>query len=1051
MASQQQQPQQPRRAETQPQPQPQVEPSQRGFSWSQWLDTGSQGLSLATAATSAGFSTAKFFTSTGIEIAKRATQYSLALPAYAYDLASADQDGTAARGVHSIVGSVFDGVSMLALGAVDISGNITAAALGAASTGLTSLSSALSSELARSLTSFARLVQRNWNHVDDATMPPGGIPQYSIIQITRALTAWVSIQLVTRPAHEQRILAGLDELDIDQLQKEVQRLKVADQQQHQRDAPQAGADNSKPRITSESRIGTDGGDVITAEIGQQHAPDTATTTPLTVTKESTQAPDGQALTPAQTLLAFDRYSRLVLGIYGGVAMRYFGVDIPPPQQDPTVQGAGVVPPPSQEQQQEDHDTELKHDEADFLAAAATLDVSQTYAEAEASGLMPGGWAAEADGSDRFKFVLDPEEIYPEGISGSTSVERDHNTPGHITPPSRDNSGAVPGPQQQPSFNVLDHDQRPPMTYSLIDLISGKHDDDVFHQLAGVQRGTAEAGVYSSTSYNTTGRPVPSRPKFYVVTDHSAQKVVLVLRGTLTFGDVAADLTCDSVPFENMDTSRRQQEMDDELPDAPPSKGQWHDDDKAYVVHEGMYHTVLSIGGSRQAPVHRAVARALQQNPTYDLDITGHSLGAGLAALLALLWVGLPALDDPVRHDDKLVGRTSVRSGLPPGRKLHAYCFGVPSVMSAPLGRRCAPFISSWTHSWDIVSRFSLGHVLDIRNACAWLAYEERISQPVAPPKKSRATNAASKEERRKERRRAKSEKRDQRRAKRAERKSSSRRGTASNASSRDPTEVNEAASAVATDAAVALADRGEPVLVGSPSGSSSVSPFMPVGTDDGMTESSVAGDSDEEEDEDSSDVDDEEEDEDEDEGEAEQPESSSQRREGPPFDMTNLIKQAFAHVASAPKEGTVPGATASSSAPPPNGQAQTAYDYTTSFIGRAAQPRFASPIEEAEARRKTEEVFWSLRRTLEANMRHVELYPPGDVMITYEEGDLLVPARTVSALQKQKRRLFVLKDGEGKGMGRRQDVFGQIEFRTGFMARHMPHVYHHTLKAVLES
>ncbi|CAD6901831.1 unnamed protein product [Tilletia controversa] len=1046
MSSQQQHEQPPRAAEPEPEPEPGHEQQpQRSFTWSQLFDTGSQGLDLATAATSAGFSTAKFFTSAGIEIAKRATQYSLALPAYAFDLASADTDGSAARGVHAIVGSVFDGVSMLALGAVDISGNITAAALGAASTGLTSLSSALSSELARSLTSFARLVQRNWNHVDDASMPPGGIPQYSIIQITRALTAWVSIQLVTRPMHEQRILAGLDELDIDHMQKEVKRLKEEDQQQHQRDAPQKPDDtNSKPRITSESRIGPDGGDVITAEIGQQHSHEApggaAEATPLTVTKETTQTPDGQPLTPAQTLLAFDRYSRLVLGIYGGVAMRYLGVDIPPPRQpqDPTTQGAGVVPPPEQQEEpQEDHDTELKHDEADFLAAAATLDLSQTYAEAEASGLMPGGWEAEADGSDRFKFVLDPEEIYPEQVFGSTAVERNHASPGHTTPPSRDNSGTSaprpPGPQQRASFNVLDHDQRPPMTYSLIDLLSGKHDDDVFHQLAGVERGTAEAGVYSSTSYRSTGRPVPSRPKFYVVTDHSAKKVVLVLRGTLTFGDVAADLTCDSVPFENMDASRPVPEMD-ELPDAPPSKGQWHDDDKAYVVHEGMYHTAVSIGGSRETPVHRAVSRALAQNPAYDLDITGHSLGAGLAAILALLWVGLP------HHEGDggrvpLVGRTSARSGLPVGRKLHAYCFGVPSVMSAPLGRRCVNFISSWTHSFDVVSRFSLGHVLDIRNAIAWLAYEERVSQPA--PARSASASASARAAAREERRKAKGQKRDQRRLKREERRTASRRGTAAaGAGGMDPTEVDVAASALADDAAAALADRGEPVSDAAASFSSSPSPFVPVETDDEMTESSVAGDDDDEDDEE------EEEDVDED----EQPEPTTQRREGPPFDMTNLIKQAFAHIASAPKEGVPPSPSSSSQSQSQPDRAQTAYDYTASFLSRATQPRFSSPADERAARAKTEDVFWALRSTLEANMRHVELYPPGDVLVTFDEGDLLGPGPG------QKKRLFLLKDGEGsRGCGRRQAVFGQIEFRTGFLARHLPQVYHGTLKAVLDT
>ncbi|KAK0538563.1 hypothetical protein OC842_001256 [Tilletia horrida] len=1110
-------------------PQP---PPQRGWSWSQILDTGSQTLNLATAATSAGFSTAKFFTSTGIEIAKVATQYSLALPAYAYDLASAtttaDGDGgpAAARSVHALVGSVFDGVSMLALGAVDLSGHITSAALGAASTGLTSISSAISSELARSLASFARLVQRNWNHVDDS-LPPGGLPAYSIIQITRALTAWVSIQLVTRPQHEQRILAGLQELDVAQLEKDVKQLRLVDQQQRQREEQQAHATggpngapaDDRPRITSESRIGTDGGDVITAEIGHSHAGTSASAAPaLTVGTDATQPiNDSKPLTPAQTMLAFDRYSRLVLGIYGGVALRYMGVDVPhpalvpqPPSNDEST-GAGVVPPPEAGgAPQEDHDTELKHDEADFLAAAATLDLSQTYAEAEASGLFPGGWKAHEDGSDRIKFVLDPEDVY-----GSTAVERDHATPGYTTPPSVSASASTSAAQQAsaasvggtgpgvattatspveatPSFNVLEHDQRPPMAYSLIDLISGKHDDDVFHQLAGVQRGHAEAGVYSSTAYRSHGRPVPSRPKFYVVTDHAAHKVVLVLRGTLSFGDVAADLTCDSVLYENMDVRRAAPPRataaegsgpaQEEAPDAPASQGQYHDDDGAYVVHEGIYHTALSIGGSREAPVHRAVSRALEQNPSYDLDITGHSLGAGLAALLALLWVGMP---EKAQHSGAVQGRTSEASGLPAGRKLHAYCFGVPCVMSAPLGRRCAPFISSWTHSWDIVSRFSLGHVLDIRNALAWMAYEERVTQAEAATAAASSERARERAARREERRREKKERRRERRGKKAARRTRRGAGYAEHQRQKDAEaaaaaaaaaaavvesatagaavkseknmeDVDRAASAVAADAAAALADLGEPV--------------------------SAAAATEDPEDEEMDD--DDEDDDEEDEEEEEEPAAEERPRpSGPPFDMTSLIKQAFAHIASTPRQAGPSTEPASSSSPNSTGPppafagygptaAQSAYEYAASFLNRATQAaRSASSSPESEAaRRQTEQVFWGLRRTLEANMRHVELYPPGDVLITFEDGDLLRPAypfppstsssepaapapsgsAAAAAAVAARRRLFVLKDEGERGMGKRQDVFGQIEFRTGFLARHLPDKYHATLKAVLD-
>lgn len=210
-----------------------------------------------------------------------------------------------------------------------------------------------------------------------------------------------------------------------------------------------------------------------------------------------------------------------------------------------------------------------------------------------------------------------------------------------------------------------------------------------------------------------------------MTDHDAKKVILVLRGTLSLGDAAADLTCDSIPFENMDAfnpaPRRSAKI---VPNRPPASGEFHDDDTAMLVHEGMYLTALAIGGRIDAPVHQALAQALENHPGYDLDLIGHSLGGGVSALLALLWVGTP----PNNLTEPLSGRTSATSGLPPGRRVRAYCFAPPAVMSAPLARRCATFINGWANSYDAVPRLSLGSILDIRNACAWLLYEQKQSQ-----------------------------------------------------------------------------------------------------------------------------------------------------------------------------------------------------------------------------------------------------------------------------------------------------------------------------------
>jgi len=131
--------------------------------------------------------------------------------------------------------------------------------------------------------------------------------------------------------------------------------------------------------------------------------------------------------------------------------------------------------------------------------------------------------------------------------------------------------------------------------------------------------------------------------------------------------------------------------------------------------EGIYLTAQEIGLPGR-PVHRAVSRALTLNPTYSLDICGHSLGAGCAALLALMWGSTET------------GLTHSKSGLPINRKIHAYCFAVPCVSNQHLSKRMRTLVTSFVVSYDLVSRLSLGSVLDVRNACAWLCYEDEQSR-----------------------------------------------------------------------------------------------------------------------------------------------------------------------------------------------------------------------------------------------------------------------------------------------------------------------------------
>ncbi|XP_037973508.2 diacylglycerol lipase-beta isoform X2 [Plutella xylostella] len=95
--------------------------------------------------------------------------------------------------------------------------------------------------------------------------------------------------------------------------------------------------------------------------------------------------------------------------------------------------------------------------------------------------------------------------------------------------------------------------------------------------------------------------------FCVIADHERESIVVAVRGSISLRDIFTDLTAGSEKFEA-----------DGLPEDT-------------AAHKGM-----SMGAAkllkRLSPV---LDRAFQQFPHYDLILTGHSLGAGVAVLVAL--------------------------------------------------------------------------------------------------------------------------------------------------------------------------------------------------------------------------------------------------------------------------------------------------------------------------------------------------------------------------------------------------------------------------------
>lgn len=200
---------------------------------------------------------------------------------------------------------------------------------------------------------------------------------------------------------------------------------------------------------------------------------------------------------------------------------------------------------------------------------------------------------------------------------------------------------------------------------------------------------------------------------YVAVDDAAKAVVLTCRGTMGLSDILTDLTC---AFETIAVEGGRS-------------------DRHYQVHSGMLASTRRLC-NENSTVMQTLRMALEDNPDYGLVITGHSLGGGVAALAA---VELSCPSDLFRQQ-ALRRRadtghsiqhpriytpfvTSLDSGLPPGRPIHAYAYGVPAVASPDLSTHCKGLVTSIIHGHDFVPTLSLGMVHDFKNIAHALSAE----------------------------------------------------------------------------------------------------------------------------------------------------------------------------------------------------------------------------------------------------------------------------------------------------------------------------------------
>ncbi|BGP05603.1 hypothetical protein JCM10049v2_001409 [Rhodotorula toruloides] len=205
---------------------------------------------------------------------------------------------------------------------------------------------------------------------------------------------------------------------------------------------------------------------------------------------------------------------------------------------------------------------------------------------------------------------------------------------------------------------------------------------------------------------------------YVALDHSIKAVVLACRGSLGLSDILTDLTCSYEPISVHD-------------------GEPHG---SYFVHSGMYGSATVL---QRGTVHDVIRDALKRFPDYGLVICGHSLGGGVASLLSLLWSSRSStFAEHARSIEQHTGHsiahppistpfvTSFSSGLPPGRPISCYTYGVPCVASPDLVAYCRGLVTSTIHNYDIVPTLSLGVLRDFKSMAMGFYAEQGVCEEI---------------------------------------------------------------------------------------------------------------------------------------------------------------------------------------------------------------------------------------------------------------------------------------------------------------------------------
>ena len=159
------------------------------------------------------------------------------------------------------------------------------------------------------------------------------------------------------------------------------------------------------------------------------------------------------------------------------------------------------------------------------------------------------------------------------------------------------------------------------------------------------------------------------PAFFVAIDPVLQAVVVSIRGTFSWSDALITFTTATESFAGG------------------------------MVHRGMLLTARRLAECLRHQVN--LAKVLEQHPGYGLLLVGHSLGGGVASILAVML----KLEFP-----------SVRA--------HSFC--APACVSRDVASTCVAYVTSYINGDDITSRFHLQSAEALREQIHGLSLQQTV-------------------------------------------------------------------------------------------------------------------------------------------------------------------------------------------------------------------------------------------------------------------------------------------------------------------------------------